>query len=368
MIEQRLQPALLLLEDGTVFHGTTTGCDGTSWGEICFNTGMTGYQEIFTDPSYFGQILVMASPHIGNYGMHQDESESAQIQIAGLVCRSFSDFASRPSAHSDLKSALNQAGKVAIQGIDTRALVRHLRDHGSMNAILSTETLDLESLRAQLREVPSMDGLELASRVSTREAYELGDPNSPVRIAAIDYGMKRSIAQQWVQRGALVKVFPMNATAAEMEAWNPNAYFLSNGPGDPAAMAENIDQVRSVQVLGKPLFGICLGHQLLALANGLSTVKMHHGHRGINHPVLNLERGQGEITSQNHGFVVTHDSLEAHPEVILTHRHLNDGTIAGIRLKDRPVFSVQYHPEAGPGPRDSRYLFDQFIALISQAV
>jgi len=365
MLENRMKPAVLLLEDGSLFRGSSTGNDGTSWGELCFNTGMTGYQEIFTDPSYFGQIVVMASPHIGNYGVRRDESESDAMHISGLVCREFSPYASRPASDETLSKALERAGKVAIQGVDTRALVRHLRDHGSMNAILSTEILDLDELKKLLSEAPSMEGLELSSRVSTRDAYELGSPDSKIRVAAIDFGMKKSIARQLVDRGVFLKVFPMNTSVSEMEQWGPKAYFLSNGPGDPSAMDESIVRVREVLALGKPVFGICLGHQLLALAQGLKTSKMHHGHRGINHPVLNLETGKAEITSQNHGFVVEQNSLEQHGELVLTHRHLNDGSVAGMRMRNRPVFSVQYHPEAGPGPRDSRYLFDQFIDLIN---
>ncbi len=364
MLENRMKPAILLLEDGSVFRGSSTGNDGTSWGELCFNTGMTGYQEIFTDPSYFGQILVMASPHIGNYGVIEEESESNFVHISGLVCREFSPYASRPASDETLGKALSRAGKVAIQGVDTRALVRHLREHGSMNAIISTEILELDLLRERLREAPSMEGLELSSKVSTARAYELGAPDSEIRIAVVDFGVKQSILRQLVARGAFLKVFPMNASVDEMEAWRPSGYFLSNGPGDPAAMTESVRRVREILALDKAVFGICLGHQLLALANGLKTSKMHHGHRGINHPVLNLETGKCEITSQNHGFVVDQTSLDQNEDLILTHRHLNDDSVAGIRMRHRPVFSVQYHPEAGPGPRDSRYLFDRFIESI----
>lgn len=354
-------PALLLLEDNTVFHGRSVGLSGTSGGEICFNTGMTGYQEIFTDPSYFGQLMVTATSHIGNYGTTDSEDESGHIQIAGLVCRQFSQIHSRPSATESLLERFKREGKLAIDGIDTRAVVRHIRDKGAMNAIISTEILDVEKLRMELDKIPSMEGLELSSRVSTNETYDIGDPNSSLKVAALDYGVKRAILDNLASRGCHIRVYPMNTPVKELLEFSPNGIFLSNGPGDPAAMGANIDQVREVVDTGLPVFGICLGHQLLALSQELETEKMHNGHRGINHPVLNLETGLGEITSQNHGFVVTGESLEGKEEIVLTHRHLNDNTVAGIRLKDRPVFSVQFHPEASPGPHDSRYLFDEFV-------
>lgn len=354
-------PALLLLEDGTVFHGRSVGLRGTSGGEICFNTGMTGYQEIFTDPSYFGQLMVMASSHIGNYGTTDSENESDSIQIAGLVCREFSQIHSRPSATESLLKRFEKEQKMAIDGIDTRALVRHIRDKGAMNAIISTEILEVDKLKIELDKIPSMEGLELSSKVSTKEVYEIGDPSSPFRVSAIDYGVKRAILENLSKRGCFIRVHPMNTSLDELLKFEPHGIFLSNGPGDPAAMLSNIEQVKDVVNSGLPVFGICLGHQLLALSQGLQTEKMHNGHRGINHPVLNLETGKGEITSQNHGFVVTSKSLEGHGEIVLTHRHLNDETVAGIRLENKAVFSVQFHPEASPGPHDSRYLFDTFV-------
>lgn len=361
-------PALLLLEDGTLFHGKSVGLNGTSGGEICFNTGMTGYQEIFTDPSYFGQLMVMASSHIGNYGTVEDENESDRLQIAGLVCRQFSQITSRPSSTQSLLDRFKKEGKVAIDGVDTRALVRHIRDKGAMNAIISTEILDVDLLMAELKKLPNMEGLELSSRVSTTEPYTVGDPSSPIRVAALDYGVKRAILNNLADRGCYIQVYPMNTPLEEMLAFAPHGIFLSNGPGDPAAMVTNIEQVKTVVASGLPVFGICLGHQLLALSQGLQTEKMHNGHRGINHPVLNLETGKGEITSQNHGFVVTKESLEGHDAIVLTHQHLNDQTVAGIRIAGKPVFSVQFHPEASPGPHDSRYLFDAFVANMNQTI
>ena len=353
--------ALLLLEDGTVFYGSSTGLDGTAFGEICFNTGMTGYQEIFTDPSYFGQLMVMASAHIGNYGVRANEVESDKIQIAGLITKNFSQVASRSGKSDSLFGYFEKENKVAIKDIDTRALVRHIRDSGAMNAIISTEIQDVEALKIRLNDCPSMEGLALAPKVSTVEAFEVGDPASNLRIAALDLGIKSNITKCLTDRGALVRVFPWNTSVEEMLKWAPNGLFYSNGPGDPAASPEVVKEVAKGIESGLPVFGICLGHQMIALASGLTTFKMHNGHRGINHPVKNMATGLGEITSQNHGFVVNMDDVKASPNVELTHLHLNDQTVAGIRRTDANCFSVQYHPEASPGPHDSRYLFDQFI-------
>src|SRR5210317_2397593 len=356
--------AVLLLEDGTLFHGSSTGLDGTAYGEICFNTGMTGYQEIFTDPSYFGQLMVMATSHIGNYGVKNTEVESKHIQIAGLVTKNFSEVASRTGKTDSLYGYFEKEGKVAIRDIDTRALVRHIRDSGAMNAIISTEIHDIEALKQELAKCPSMEGLALAPTVSCAEAYEVGPEDSAVRIAALDLGIKENIIRCMTERGALVKVFPYNTKTEEMLAWNPNGLFYSNGPGDPAASPEVVAEVAKGISSGLPVFGICLGHQMIALASGLKTYKMHNGHRGINHPVKNVETGLGEITSQNHGFVVKMEDVEKSDKVVLTHIHLNDQTVAGIKRTDANCFSVQYHPEASPGPHDSRYLFDQFIEEI----
>ncbi len=355
------QPAVLLLEDGTVFNGIAIGKIGTTTGEIAFNTGMTGYQEVFTDPSYFGQILVMTTAHIGNYGVHKDEVESDGMKIAGMVIKKFSDGFSRPSAEKSLQAYMEENEKVGIADIDTRALVRHIRSKGAMNAIISSDVLEIETLKEQLKAVPSMDGLELSSKVATKEAYEVAPENPNYRVSLIDFGVKKNIVRCLVERGCHVKVFPLNTTLEEMKPFNPDGYMLSNGPGDPAAMPNSIKLVQEIVNDGKPVFGICLGHQILGLSQGLKTEKMFNGHRGINHPIKNLKTGKGEITSQNHGFVISKESAEQHENIEVTHIHLNDDTIAGIEMKDRAVFSVQYHPEASAGPHDSRYLFDQFI-------
>jgi carbamoyl-phosphate synthase small subunit len=360
------KPAILVLADGTVFHGQAIGEIGTTTGEIAFNTGMTGYQEVFTDPSYFGQILIMTTAHIGNYGVHADEIESDSIKIAGLVTKKFSETYSRPSASGSLENLMHQNKTVGITDIDTRALVRHIRSKGAMNAIISSEEKSIEELKSLLKEAPSMDGLELSSKVATTEAYEMKPENPSFRVSLIDFGVKKNIVRCLVERGCHVKVFPLNSTKAEMDTFNPDGFMLSNGPGDPSAMPESISLVKDLVDSGKPVFGICLGHQILGLSQGLKTEKMFNGHRGINHPILNLKTGKGEITSQNHGFVISKESIAANPAVNVTHKHLNDDTIAGIELIGKPVFSVQYHPEASAGPHDSRYLFDQFIDNMKQ--
>ncbi|WP_300662104.1 glutamine-hydrolyzing carbamoyl-phosphate synthase small subunit [Fluviicola sp.] len=364
-MEER-KPALLVLEDGTVFYGKATGKIGTTTGEIAFNTGMTGYQEVFTDPSYYGQILVMTTSHIGNYGVNPEEVESESVKIAGLVTKKFANNFSRTSATSGLQDYLVENEKVGITDIDTRALVRHIRHKGAMNAIVSSEILDEKELLKQVKEVPSMDGLELSSKVATTVAYEVGDSNSEFRVALLDFGVKKNIIRCLVERGCFVKVFPMNTSVEELKAFNPDGYLLSNGPGDPSAMPNEIALVKELVEWGTPVFGICLGHQILGLSQGLKTEKMFNGHRGINHPVMNLLTGKGEITSQNHGFVIAKDSIQSNPRIKVTHEHLNDQTIAGIMFTDKPVFSVQYHPEASAGPHDSRYLFDQFIHNMKQ--
>lgn len=355
------KPAVLVLADGTVFEGRAIGKIGTTTGEIAFNTGMTGYQEVFTDPSYHKQILVMNTAHIGNYGVHPDEVESDSMKISGLVVKKFSPNYSRPSANGSLQEFMEKDECVGISDVDTRALVRHIRNAGAMNAIISSDNLDVEDLKKKLAEVPSMEGLELSSEVTTKEAYVVGPDDAKLKVSLLDIGVKRSIVSCLVDRGCQVKVFPMSATLDEMKAFDPDGYMLSNGPGDPSAMPETVELVKQIVATGTPVFGICLGHQVLALSQGLSTEKMHNGHRGINHPIKNLLTGKGEITSQNHGFVVSHESVEQNPEVEMTHIHLNDNTVAGIRLKDKKVFSVQYHPEASAGPHDSRYLFDDFV-------
>jgi carbamoyl-phosphate synthase small subunit len=359
-MENRI-PAVIVLEDGTVFYGKSIGKVGSTTGEIAFNTGMTGYQEVFTDPSYFGQILVMTSPHIGNYGVHAEEVESSSINIAGLVTKKFSEIASRTSSNGTLEDFMISNETVGISDVDTRSLVKHIRSKGAMNAIISSDNLDIEELKAKLALAPSMDGLELSSNVTTLEAYEAKNEDAYFKVALLDLGVKRSIVKCLVDRGCHVKVFPMSASFEDMVAFNPDGFMLSNGPGDPSVMTDTISLVKTIVNSGKPVFGICLGHQILALSQGLKTEKMFNGHRGINHPILNLKTGKGEITSQNHGFVITKESVLSNSEIEVTHRHLNDDTIAGIEIKNRPVFSVQYHPEASAGPHDSRYLFDQFV-------
>ncbi|MEL0645007.1 glutamine-hydrolyzing carbamoyl-phosphate synthase small subunit [Olleya sp. Ti.3.14] len=361
---QRLKKALILLEDGTIFHGKAVGKEGTAFGEICFNTGMTGYQEIFTDPSYFGQLMVTTNAHIGNYGVNDNENESDSIKISGLICKNFSYDFSRVDSNGSLEDFLNKHNLLAISDVDTRALVSYIRDNGVMNAIISTNVDNIDGLKQQLADVPSMSGLELASKVSTKEPYFIGDENAPIKIAALDIGIKKNILRNLVKREAYVKVFPYNATFEDLNSWNPDGYFLSNGPGDPEPLVEAQALAKEVIKRDLPLFGICLGHQVIALANGISTYKMHNGHRGINHPVKNLITGKGEITSQNHGFAVNREEAEAHPDIEITHVHLNDNTVAGLKMKSKNVFSVQYHPEASPGPHDSSYLFDQFISNI----
>ena len=363
---QTRKKALVLLADGTIFYGKSVGIEGTSTGEICFNTGMTGYQEIFTDPSYFGQIMVTANAHIGNYGVNDQEVESEGIKISGLICRNFSFNHSRVDSDGNLKNWFEKYNIVAISDVDTRALVAYIRDNGAMNAIISTEIDDIEGLKRKLSDVPSMEGLELASKVSTKKAYLVGDENAAIRIAALDIGIKKNILRNLVKRGAYIKVFPFDAVFSELEAFNPNGYFISNGPGDPEPLKAAQELAKEIIKRDLPLFGICLGHQVIALANGISTYKMHNGHRGINHPVKNLLTGKGEITSQNHGFAIDKEQTVQNESIEITHVHLNDHTVAGIKLKNKPVFSVQYHPEASPGPHDSEYLFDQFIALIKK--
>ena len=354
--------AILLLEDGTIFHGKVVGDrEGTSFGEVCFNTGMTGYQEIFTDPSYYGQLMITTNAHIGNYGTFSEEVESEDIKIAGLICKNFSYNYSRERSDLSLEEFLTNNNLLAISDVDTRALVSYIRKHGAMNAVISTRVDEVEALKKELAAIPSMKGLELASKVSTKEPYFVGEENAEFKVAALDIGIKKNILRNLAKKGCYIKVFPYDTSFEEMESWNPDGYFLSNGPGDPEPLINAIDVAKKIIAKDKPLFGICLGHQIIALANGIDTFKMHHGHRGINHPIKNLLTGKGEITSQNHGFAVSKESLEANPEVEITHIHLNDQTVAGLQMKNKNCFSVQYHPEAGPGPNDALYLFDQFI-------
>lgn len=365
---QSRKKAIILLADGTIFHGKAIGRDGTAFGEVCFNTGMTGYQEVFTDPSYYGQLMVTTNAHIGNYGVNDEEVESDSIKIAGLICKNFSYNYSRDAATDSLESFFEKNNLFAISDVDTRALVSYIRDNGAMNAVISTEVDDIENLKKQLAHSPNMEGLELASKVSTKESYYFGDQNATYKIAALDIGIKKNILRNLAQRDAYIKVFPYNSSFEEMSAWNPDGYFLSNGPGDPEPLHQAQQVAKEIIKRDLPLFGICLGHQVIALANGVSTYKMHNGHRGINHPVKNVLTGKGEITSQNHGFAVNREEAEKNSELEITHLHLNDNTVAGLAMKNKNCFSVQYHPEASPGPHDSSYLFDQFIDNIKKSI
>jgi carbamoyl-phosphate synthase small subunit len=357
-------PAVLLLEDGTVYHGKAAGKIGTTTGEICFNTGMTGYQEVFTDPSYFGQIMVTTNAHIGNYGVHDDEIESGAIKIAGLVCKNFNIAFSRKQSDKSIQDYFQEENIVGISDVDTRSLVRHIRDKGAMNAIISSEILDIDALKAKLAEVPSMAGLELSSQVSTKEPYYYGNEQSKHRVAVLDLGVKKNILRNFDHRDVYLKVFPAKTSFEEMEKWGAEGYFISNGPGDPSAMPYAVETVKKALAADKPLFGICLGHQLLALANDIGTMKMFNGHRGLNHPVKNIIIDHCEVTSQNHGFGVVPEDVRNSDKVEITHVNLNDNSIEGIRVKNKKAFSVQYHPESSPGPHDSRYLFDQFVDSI----
>ena len=364
---QTRKKALVLLADGTIFYGKSVGIEGTATGEICFNTGMTGYQEIFTDPSYYGQLMVATNAHIGNYGINNNEVESEGIKIAGLICRNFSFNHSRVDSDGNLKNWFIEHNLVAISDVDTRALVSYIRDNGAMNAIISTDIENIDTLKKQLANVPSMQGLELASKVSTTKPYFIGDENSEIKISALDIGIKKNILRNLAKRGAYIKVFPYNSTFEELAVFNPDGYFISNGPGDPEPLIEAQSVAKEIINRNLPLFGICLGHQVIALSQGISTYKMYNGHRGINHPVKNLLTSKGEITSQNHGFAINREETEANENIEITHVHLNDHTVAGIKIKNKNAFSVQYHPEASPGPHDSEYLFDQFINNIKES-
>lgn len=353
----------LALADGTVVTGTPIGHRGETGGELCFNTSMTGYQEILTDPSYHGQIMMMTYPHIGNYGVMDGDMEAARPMVAGLIVRSFTPCYSNRLADGSLGRFMERHRLVGISGIDTRRLVRHIRARGVMNAVISSLDLDDERLVEKARAWPSMDGLELASQVTVSEPYDYcaGDG---ARIGVYDFGIKQNILRSFRVRGCTVRVFPAHTPLHEVLIWAPDGLFFSNGPGDPRAMPEAIATIRSAMHTEIPLFGICLGHQLMALASGFDVYKMFVGHRGANHPVKNLKTGLVEVTTQNHGFAVDAESVEA-AKAEITHLNLNDRTVEGLRFKQFVGRSVQYHPEASPGPHDSHYLFDAFLQDIA---
>lgn len=363
MSETGDQAGFLLLEDGTLFHGTTRSQREPSVAEVVFTTNMTGYQEVFTDPSYRGQIVVMTTPLIGNYGVNDDDPESASPQVAGVVVRELTDHPSNWRARTDLRSWLDLAQVAVLEQVDTRRLTRHLRSVGVMRGVIGVgEVPDAQSVAA-LEACPSMEGLDLASVVSTKRRYTWGDPNAASHIVAYDYGIKRNILRLFADHGCRVTVVPADTPAEAALELEPNGVFLSNGPGDPAAVTYAPSIIRTIAEQEVPVLGICLGHQLLGLTFGGRTEKMPYGHRGGNHPVRELESGRVLITSQNHGFAVVGEgeTIAGAPELVMTHVNLNDGTVEGLMHRELPVYAVQYHPEAAPGPHDARPLFSQFM-------
>lgn len=360
------QKALLVLSDGTVFSGTAFGKKGTTIGEICFNTSMTGYQEMLSDPSSFGQIIVSTNSHAGNYGCKKDEQMSSGGSASGFVCRNFSGHYSRAQGDSSLSAFMEDHNIIGISGIDTRALVRKIRKVGTMDAVISSRVLEVEDLKGMLKNKGSDNGLNVVEDVSIDASFNVGNENSMYRIAVIDFGTKQKVLDLLTERGAYLRVFPANSDYQEMKDWNPDAFLLSGGPGDPNKMGRAIELAGNLIEDGRPVFGICLGHQLLALASGLQVKKLTPGDRGANQPVLNVITGRGEITAQNHGFGVDRKEIEQNPIVEITHFNLNNDTVEGLRWKGKGIFSVQFHPEGAAGPHDSRYLFDDFISEIKE--
>jgi len=359
------KPCIIALSDGTIAHGQAIGKTGTTGGELCFNTSMIGYQEVFTDPSYFGQLMMMTYPHIGNYGTMSRDDEARQVMIAGLIVRSFSREYSNPIADGSLQEYLERNKVVGITGVDTRKLVRHIRTEGVMNAVISSEISDEGELVEKAKHWDSMKGLELATKVTRKEAQTIPS-EGPYKLAVFDYGIKKSIIDNFVKRGCTLRIFPAEADLEDVKNWKADGYFFSNGPGDPNASSHYaLPIIEYAKSTGKPIFGICLGHQLMALSEGISVKKMFVGHRGANQPVKNTETGLVEITTQNHGFAVDEKKMDSSLADV-THINLNDQTIEGLKFKSFPGMSVQYHPEASPGPHDSQYLFGQFMEMMEK--
>ncbi|MGC8767269.1 MAG: glutamine-hydrolyzing carbamoyl-phosphate synthase small subunit [Brevinematia bacterium] len=356
--------AVLVLKDGTIFYGRFVGFRGTTWGEVVFNTGMTGYQEILTDPSYHKQIVVMTYPHIGNYGVNFEDVESDSPKVAGFVMREVCDYPSNSDSKKSLREYLLDNKIVAIDRVDTRRLTRHIRDNGAMMAIISDKVSEIDKLKEEVKKLPDMVGLNLAVDVSTKEPKTIFEVKSPVyNVVALDYGIKWNIVRLFSERKVKLTLLPYGVSAKDVLDLNPDGIFISNGPGDPAATIDAIKLIR--ELIGKrPMFGICLGNQLIALAMGAKTYKLKFGHHALNHPVKNLKTGRVEITSQNHGFAVDPNTLPK--EVEVSHINLNDRSVEGIICESKSILAVQYHPEASPGPHDSRYLFDEFVEMINK--
>lgn len=361
--------AILILEDGTTFRGKSIGNPGKTIGELVFNTSMTGYQEIFTDPANYGQLIVMSTPHVGNYGTTPEDADSDRIQCNGVIVNTFSEVTSRDRAEMSLEEHFIKDDKIGISNVDTRAIVRHIRTNGSMNAIICTEEgVSAADLLAELQEAPKMKGLELASKVTSKNSYVAESTTGETlhKISLLDFGSKNGIIRRFNSMSCEVKVFPMASSLEDIMGYQPDGVVISAGPGDPTVMESSIELVKNIIEANKPVFGINLGHQLIALSQGAEIEKMAHGHRGANHPVINHRTGKAEITTQNHSFVVSRISAEDNDDIEITHSHLNDNTVAGIALNTYPVISVQFHPEGAVGSNDSLYLMDEFVELMKR--